>query len=213
MRKLYIILLALTLSVVTLAAAVLPVAADPRDNQPVAWVSFSGSNNGLHSNAEWSQKASFDPMVISIAATRRANGTTDGHAFDRVLDPRSEDYFAVIDSHFSVRANGALVADVLLFSGPDEAGLRWYSWWQFVDAGEPGRAVDTFQIFIWAQAFPISSPPWFEFLPVGYPSPWPPTFTPGIILGAPKWYPFSGLTPVPIAPGNVQVHITDRYVP
>ncbi len=211
MRKVYVILLALTLSVATLVAAALPVAADPRDNQPVAWVNFSGSNNGWHSNAEWNRMASLDPMVISVAATRRADGTTDGHAFDRVRDPRSEDSYTVVDSHFFVRANGARVADVLLFSDPDEAGLRWYSWWQFVDAGEPGRSVDTFQLFIWAQAYPSSTG--LQFLPVGYPSPWPPTFTPGIILGAPKWYSYSGPTPVSIAPGNIQVHITDRYVP
>ncbi len=210
MRRLYVILLALTLSTVTLVATVLPVAADPRDNQPVAWVNFSGSDNGLHSNAEWNQRVSF-PLMVSIAATRRADGTTVGHAFDRVLDPRSEDNFAVLDSHFSVRGDGARVADILLFSDPDEAGLSWYSWWQLIDAGEPGRGIDTWQMFIWAEAFVDFGPPLtIGFSPDGYPTPWPPVFTPGVILGVPKWYQY----PVnALPPGNIQVHITDQYVP
>ena len=209
MKKTYLILSALAMSLTTLVAATLPVAADPRDNQPVAWVNFSGSDNGLHGNAEWNQRSSL-PLIVSIAATQRADGTTVGHAFDRVVKPRSDDNFAVLDSHFFVRQDGARVADILLYSDPDEAGLRWYSWWQLVDAGEPGRGTDTFQIFIWAQISFIPSPPHFEESPDGYPSPWPPAFTPGIVIGVPKWYPFSGLTPTPLPPGNIQVHITKR---
>lgn len=207
MRSFYMTLLALTLSVATLAATVVPAVAGPRDNQPVAWVVYSGSNNRLHSNAEWNQTENIGLFMVSIIATRRADGTTIGHAFDRSFDPRFEDNFMVCDSCFSVREDGARVADILLFSKPDKDGLSWYSWWQFIDVGEPGRGVNTCQVYIWAV---VDSS--YKFSPDGYPTSWPPTFTPGIVLGVPKWYPLIPLSAEPIA-ANIQVHITDAYVP
>jgi hypothetical protein len=210
MRSLYMTLLALTLCVVTLVATVVPAVAEPRNNQPVAWVVYSGSNNRLHSNAEWNQTESLDYLfMVSIVATRRADGTTVGHAFDRGFVPEFEDNYEVLDSHFSIRGDGARVADILLFSGPGEQGLRWYSWWQFVDVGEPGRGANTAEVYIWGV---VDSS--YNFSPDGYPTSWPPTFTPTPIppIGVPKWYPFVSSSPEPIA-ANIQVRITDAYLP
>ena len=197
MRRLYMILSALTLSVVTLVATAVPAAADPGDNQPVAWVNFTGSNADLHRYAD----PDFTHNNVQISVKRLSDGSTVGHMSTKKMDTKVEIIWPILDSHFSVRGDGAKIADILT-TGTGEAG-NFPFWWRLIDAGEPGEGADGYQLYVWAQAVPY-------FAPDGPPAWWPvdpasDLFPAGLPI---CWLPWSAETI-----GNIQVHITDAYTP
>jgi len=186
MRKLYSILLALTLSFVMLATAVSPVMAEPADNQPVAWVNFTGTGQGGPDN---DPKAFTVRPNAQINVKRLADGSSVGHMELRFLkkDYRYEIAFNVIDSSFGTDGDTRF-ADILA-TGPEYAWMppgTYYYWWHIEDNGEPGGRIDEFSASI--------------YMGTGTPT-WPPTSV--------EWFP--PIMGGPIAPDNIQVHITENY--
>ncbi len=182
MRKLYLVLLALTLSFATVAMTVAPVMAakpaEPGDNQPVAWVSLGGSNGstkdvaGVHGH-------------VSIFVKRLSDGTTVGHIDVVDLDNKSVATYEIVDSDF--RYEGDVRVANVLAKYSWSPGMTVWAWWRFEDRGEPGAGTDYYQLLVHP-------------LPTSVPPPWPPAWPP-----SGGWFPMGpGNT---ITDANLQLHL------
>ena len=198
MRKLYSILLALTLSFVMLATAVSPVMAEPADNQPVAWVNFTGTGQGGPDN---DPKAFTVRPNAQINVKRLADGSSVGHMELRFLekDARYEIPYDVIDSSFGTDGN-TKYADILAKCPND-----MYWWWRIEDNGEPGGGNDAFAAYVyWPASWPSEVPTYpTDPLPTKLYNIFDPPSVPGWYIMLPHGH---------IAPDNIQVHITNDYI-
>ena len=187
MKKLYITLFALTLSVVMLVTAVAPAMAaepvDPGDNKPVAWVSWGGSNSRVKDDET-------NQAQLSFLVQQLKDGTTVGHMSyqDRVTGEHTS--YDILDSFF-YETDGVKVAEI--FTSTPYGVYTMFGWWILTDGGEPGAAKDGFQLYA-------------SFIPNGIPliPAWTPPGPP-----ATGWYPFQNQDWIP--GGNIQVHITEDY--
>jgi hypothetical protein len=186
MKKLYITLFALTLSIVMLVTAVAPAMAtkpeDPCNNKPVAWVSWGGSNSRV--------KDEFGQAQLSFLIQQLKDKTTVGHMSyqDRITGVNT--YYNILDSFF-YETDGVKVAEI--FTSTPYGVYTMFSWWILTDGGEPGATKDGFQLYA-------------SFVPV---------FIPIIPDWTPPGPPESGWIPLQdqdwIPGGNIQIHITEDY--
>jgi hypothetical protein len=186
MKKLGIILLALTLALVMLVPMVMPVAAGEPDNKPVAWVNFGGSNGN-------SKDEMGSHQHLSILVKQLSDGSTVGHIHSVNFTTGEEWNFNIIDSRFE-EEDGVKVADILT-SLVVENNITLYFWWQLKDFGEPGNGRDTFKIWWW---LPVLVPYVWPLPPIGPYPPTPPPYPPG-------WYDWGPVNT--ITAGNIQVHL------
>jgi len=191
MRKLYLILLALTLSVAMLATTVMPVFADkPDPKQPVAWVDSAVNTAQVGMVNQPPIKTSH-----SIHVKLLADGTVEGVVEYHNYITKEKGHYTDFDQNltrFYEWPDGAEVADVVVHV-PSEDGLPAYHMkYQIVDYGEPSTQ-DWHMVYVWL-------PEW------GYPWPvWWSTFGPNPI-------PYKGPYDKPIFGGNANVTITDAYI-
>ena len=182
MRKLYLTIMALTLSIVMIAMMVVPVIAatpkEPGDNQPVAWVSLGGSNGrtmdlaGVHGH-------------VSILVKRFSDDTTEGSISVVDLDNKVVTTYDIVDSDFHYEGD-VKVANVLAKFSLSPKMTVW-AWWHFEDRGEPGIGTDYYRRF--GHLSDISVVP-----------PWPPAWPP-----SDGWFPTGpGDT---IVSSNLQIHL------
>ncbi len=184
MRKLYLVLLALTLSVALLGTTAAPVMAakpaEPGDNQPIAWVSLGGSNGstkdlaGVHGH-------------VSIFVKRLSDGTTVGRIEVVDLDNKAVTTYEIVDSDFRYEGDVRVANTLAKLSLSPE--MSFWVWWRFEDRGEPGTGTDYYRML--GHPSPTTVPP-----------PWPPTWPP-----SGGWFPLGpGNT---IVNSNLQVHLPD----
>jgi hypothetical protein len=191
MRKLYLVLLALTISVAMLAVSVVPVLAEKPttlpDNKPVAWVDSAVNTN---------QSAIGDGIKTShsLHVKQLADGTVEGVVEYHNYITDEKGHFTSFDqtlTKFYELPDGAKVAEVVAHvprDGQPDGHIKYL----IVDYGEPST-YDWHKVFVWL-------PDW------GYPAPyWYSEFGPNPI-------PYKGDLDKPLFSGNANVTITDNYV-
>jgi hypothetical protein len=211
MRKVFIFSMVLTLSIILVVSVALPAAAKaPNDNQPVAWVTWGGSNANSKLEMGVHQQA-------SILVKQLADGSTIGHFDMKNFTTGESQSWPLLDSDFRMVGN-AKVANILSkMADPAIPGSpEWYFWWQLSDLGEPGVGNDTYQMFAWTEY--VGPLPGEIGYPGGLGNPlnyayasdplWPPSFNfPPSQTNKKLWIPYSGPSPIALASGNIQVHL------
>lgn len=192
MRKLCLILLALTLSCAMLTISVVPaLAAGPTvlpDNKPVAWVDSAVNTNqsAMHVNPLVKTSHSLHVRVL-------ADGTVEGSVEYHDYLTKAKDHYTDFDqtqTRFYEWPDGAKVAEIVVHV-PREGQPILHMKYQIVDYGEPA-VKDWHKVYVW--------------LPdLGYPvSVWYSVFGPDPIL-------YKGDLDRPLFSGNAKVTITDDY--
>ena len=191
MRKLHLIVMALTLSIAMLAATVVPVVAgEPAtfpDNRPVAWVDSAVNTNQSITDAGVKTSHSLHVKI-------RADGTVTGLVEYHNYLTGEKDHYTNFDQNltrFYTWPDGAKVAEVVVHV-PREGLPDFHMKYQIVDYGEPATR-DWHKVYVW-------------FPDIGYPYPiWYSVFGPNPIL-------YKGDGDKPLFSGNANVTITDAYV-
>ncbi len=191
MRKLYLVLLALTLSAVLLIISAMPVFAEKPttlpDNKPVAWVDSEINTN--QSAMDVGIKTSHSLHVRLLA-----DGTVEGVVEYHNYLTKEKGHFTSFDqtlTRFYELPDGAKVAEVVALipmDGQPDGHIKYL----IVDYGEPSTN-DWHKVYAWLPDF-------------GYPAPyWYSEFGPDPI-------PYKGDEDKPIYSGNAKVTITENYV-
>lgn len=214
MRKLHVILLAATLSIVTLATTVAPAFAgkpqEPSDHQPVAWVDSAVNTN--------SRLMEMDPPVKtshSIHVKVLADNTTVGVVEYHNYITKDTGHFTNFDqtmTRFYVQGDGAKVAEIVALA-PREGLPDYHIKYHVVDYGEPSN-YDWHMVFIWWPEWPES---WAEYWEANV----KPNLPPGTPMGpvpkiwisafGPDPIPYKGIGDKPLFGGNANVTITQAY--
>ncbi len=204
MRKINVIALALVLAIIMVIPMALPASADnPEDNQPVAWVSFGGSNASNKDEMGYHAQ-------VSVLVKQYRDGSTVGYYREKNFSQDTSTDISFSNSHFT-QSGDIKTADLLAKVADPKTGLSWWMWWKFTDASEPAAEGDSMMVYFWATMTidPTKTPPKISFVPADSPQ-WPPIFTPAPGPGT-HWFPFLPNGPLFFARSNVQIHITSEY--
>jgi len=193
MRKLYLISLALTLSVAMLAATVVPVVAgEPAtlpDDRPVAWVDSAVNTNQSAMDVNPLVKTSHSLHVRVLA-----DGTVEGSVEYHDYLTKAKDHYTDFDqtqTRFYEWPDGARVAEVVVHV-PREGLPPFHMKYQIVDYGEPATR-DWHKVYVWLPDIGPYPPVWYS------------------VFG-PDGIPYKGDVDKPLFSGNAKVTISDDYV-
>jgi hypothetical protein len=194
MRKLYLILLALTLSVAMLVISVVPVMAGKPttlpDNKPVAWVDSAINTNQSAMVGEDPVKTSHS-LHVKLLADGTTAGVVEYHNYLTGEKAHYTDFDQNL-TRFYEWPDGAKVAEIVVHVPAGEGMPSYHMKYQIVDYGEPATQ-DWHKVYVWMPDF-------------GYPVPmWWSVFGDFPIL-------YKGDLDKPLFSGNAKVTITDAYV-
>ena len=211
-KRLTGISLALILILSLFLSTAAPAMADQVDeDEPVASLSWSGRIivpevymmvpivGGDDSTSLFSvniKKYANQPMVGQL---REKNNK---HGYDYILP--------IVDVIFSEIDDGIKVADILTYVDAGKYGI-WYYWAHFEDRGEPGKGNDIFERYIWWPPNTTYDWPPLNLGPIG--PHWTPWLSGSLVYpqSPPNGYPYPPT--IYIGSGDVQIHITEAYIP